>query len=199
VSDRVDTTVCSTFELLATGYHEAGHAVGALIVHPALPIESATIVPDDDWRGRVGIGDWTDLIVPDEEDGDDGVCEHGRQHLEAEAVMTSLGGLVEGWLRTGNIRARVHVGRTADRADIIDSGEVLCDDDVGAGRFAERGTGRAWMESMRSRAVAHAERHPYFWHAVGLVAAALMREKTLSGMDEKALVRTAEARHRPTP
>ena len=35
-------------------------------------------------------------------------------------------------------------------------------------------------------------RHTHFWHAVGLVAGALMREKTIDGSDVTALVRTAE-------
>jgi hypothetical protein len=41
------------------------------------------------------------------------------------------------------------------------------------------------------QALALIERTPYFWHAVGLVAGALMREKTLGGFEAEALVKTA--------
>src|SRR5665647_3645277 len=40
-------------------------------------------------------------------------------------------------------------------------------------------------------ALALARRHPHFWRAVGLVAGALMREKTLDGYEVEALVRAA--------
>lgn len=41
------------------------------------------------------------------------------------------------------------------------------------------------------RALALIERTPYFWLAVGLVAGALMRQKTLDGFEVEALVRAA--------
>ena len=43
-------------------------------------------------------------------------------------------------------------------------------------------------------ALALIDRHPHFWLAVGLVAGALMREKTLSGADVEALVKAAHGR-----
>lgn len=193
--DRTDRTFCSVFELLVTAYHEGGHAVGALLVSPALPLEYATIVPRDHDNGHVSIEDWTDLLIPDIDDDDcDGPCEHERMYLEAETLMTFLGGLVEGRFRSGDLTTWVPAGFAFDGACIIETGERLCADELGTGPFAAHGYGRAWMQSMCSRAIALTERQPHFWHAVGLVAAALMREKTLSGADVEALVKAAHGR-----
>jgi len=47
-------------------------------------------------------------------------------------------------------------------------------------------------------ALALVRRHPHFWPAVGLVAGALMRQKTLDGFEVAELLRIAEGRPRPT-
>jgi len=178
---------------MTTAHHEAGHAVGALLVSPPLPLEYTTIVRRDHDNGHVSVEDWTDLLVPDvDEEEDSAPGEHERMYLEAETIMTSLGGLVEGWFRTGDLGTPVRVGWGADRADIIGIGERLCADYLGLGPFADRGYGHAWMGSMRSAAIALTERHPHFWLAVGLVAGALMHEKTLDGSEVEKLVRSAK-------
>ena len=51
---------------------------------------------------------------------------------------------------------------------------------------------------MCSRAIALTQRHPHIWRAVGLVAGALVREKTLDGSEVAELLRIAEGRPRPT-
>lgn len=184
---------------MTTAYHEAGHAVGALLVSPELPLEYATIVPREHDNGHISIEDWTDSVIPDADDDDcDGPCEHERMYLEAETLMTFLGGLVEGWFRSGDLSAREPMGFAFDRANIIGTGERLCVDELGVGPFADYGYGRSWMQSMCSRAIALTQRHPHIWRAVGLVAGALVREKTLDGYEVEALVRSAKGRPRPT-
>ena len=91
--------------------------------------------------------------------------------------------------------AREPMGFAFDRANIIGTGERLCVDELGVGPFADYGYGRAWMQSMCSRAIALTQRHPHFWRAVGLVAGALVREKTLDGSEVAELLRIAEGRH----
>ena len=86
------------------------------------------------------------------------------------------------------------VGWRADRAPIIATGDLLDGDLAGSGPFERNGYGHAWMESMARDAIALTERHPHFWLAVGLVAGALMRQKTLDGFEVAALVRVAQSR-----
>jgi hypothetical protein len=192
MTDTTDRTDCPAFELLATAYHEAGHAVAAVLVSPPLPLEEVTIIPRETDRGHASFEDWSDQVVPDGDEDDDEVGEQERRYLEADAVMTYLGSLAEAWLRTGNLTTPVRVGWSLDCQEVIAMGSLLCEDEAGTGPSGHAGYGRAWMGEMRSRATALSERHNYFWRAVGLVAGALMREKTLDCSEVVALVRAAQ-------
>lgn len=196
MADRTDRTACSAFELLATAYHEAGHAVGAILGSPELVVESASVVPGDDDLGRVTFENWSDLVIPDPGDEDlaDEGGEHERTYWKADVIATYLGGLVEVYLRTGDFATPCTVGWGADRAQIIATGDLLDGDLAGSGPFARNAYGHAWMESMAGNAIALTERHDYFWLAVGLVAGALIRQKTLDGSEVMGLVRVARGR-----
>jgi len=194
MNDATDRTDCPVIEELAVAYHEAGHAVGALLVSPGLVVESATIVPDEDYQGVVTYEPYDDLIVPDpgDEDGaDDEICEHERQYLAAHDTVSRLGAICEGVLRTGHLDEPTTAGWGGDRDNILWNAYMQTDDDI----WRKTGHGQAWLRSPLSfAALALIERTPYFWHAVGLVAGALIREKTLSGTDVEALVRAARER-----
>jgi hypothetical protein len=189
----VDEADCPAFELLATAYHEAAHAVGAALVSPQLIVESATIVSGDGYLGRVTFEDWSENIIPDPYDEDLGeeICEHERQYLAAEDTVSLLGGLVEGYFRTGRLDAPTPAGWGDDRDDVLRNAHAQMEDDI----WHKTGHGRGWLLTAHDpAAVALIARHSYFWLAVGLVAGALMRQLTLDGWDVTALVREARDR-----
>jgi hypothetical protein len=130
MSDRTD---CPVIEELAVAYHEAGHAVGALLVSPTLVVESATIIPDESHLGFVTYEPYDDLIVPDpgDEDGlDDEICEHERQYLAAHATVSRLGAICEGVLRTGNLNEPATAGWGGDRDSILWNAYMQTDEDI---------------------------------------------------------------------
>lgn len=85
MSDTIDRTDCLAFERLAIAYHDAGHAVGAVVVSPQLPLKSVTIAPHGDFLGLTSYEDWDELVVPDpyEEDSHDDLSEDGRNYERA--------------------------------------------------------------------------------------------------------------------
>jgi len=191
VSDRTDRIDCPTFELLAVAYHEAGHAVGAVLVSPGLVVETATIVRDGDYLGQVTCEDWHENLVPDEDYEDSGeIGEHERQYLGADDIVSSLGAVAEGMLRHGRPDEPVMAGTGFDRDNVWANAAALLEDDV----FRKAGFYHGPLGLDVEGALALVRRHPYFWHAVGLVAGALMREKTLDGFEVEALVREARRR-----
>jgi len=205
MADGIDRTDCRAFELLAVAYHESGHAVGAVLVNPPLVVETATIVPDGDYLGQVtyedwrenlvpdvdddaGFGDWSDNFVPDEDDEDSGeICEHERQYLGAADIVSSLGAVAEGMLRHGRPDKPVTAGTGFDRDNVWANAAAILEDDV----FRKAGFYHGPLGLDIDAALALAQCHSHFWRAVGLVAGALMREKTLDGSEVEALVRAA--------
>lgn len=178
MSGRSDGTDCTAVELLAIAYHEGGHAVGAALVSPSLPIESVTIVPEGDYRGLVSYEDWDDLVVPDAYDDDVAVIlpEHARAFERSFLTTSYLGALVEGWIRTGVVEATSRYCWEGDRDGIVFHTALLIDTDD----LEKLGRGWGQVKSARnSDALRLMDRHPFFWRAVGLVAGALMRERTL--------------------
>jgi hypothetical protein len=166
----------------------------AVLVNPALVIESVTIVPGDDYLGLVCYEPWNDdLLVPDPDDDDgDEVCEHERQYMEAQDIVSYLGAMSEGMLRNGSPRDPVVRGSGFDSDNILGNAAAVLDEDI----FCKAGFYHGLRDRMfDDRALALIERTPYFWLAVGLVAGALMREKTLNGFEVGALVREARRRH----
>ena len=188
MTDRTDRTDCPAFKLLAIAYHESGHAVGAVLVNPPLVVESATIVPSGDYLGQVTYEDWRENLVPDEDDEDSGeICEHERQYLGAADIVSSLGAVAEGMLRHGRPDKPVTAGTGFDRDNVWANAAAILEDDV----FRKAGFYHGPLGLDIDAALALAQCHSHFWRAVGLVAGALMREKTLDGSEVEALVRAA--------
>jgi hypothetical protein len=188
-----DQADCPAFELLATAYHEAAHGVGAVPVSPQLIVESATIIPGDGYLGHVTFEDWSENIIPDPYDEDLGeeICEHQRQYMEAEDIVSYLGAMSEGMLRNGSPRDPAVRGSGFDSDRILMNAADLLDEDI----FWKAGFYHGLRDCMcDDQALALIERTPYVWRAVGLVAGALMREKTLDGFEVEALVREARDR-----
>ena len=206
MTDAIDRTDCPMFELMAVAYHESGHAVGAVLVNPPLVVETATIVPDGDYLGQVtyedwrenlvpdvdddaSFGDWSDTFVPDEDDEDSGeICEHERQYLGAVDIVSSLGAVAEGMLRHGRPDKPVTAGTGFDRDNVWANAAAILEDDV----FRKAGFYHGPLGLDIDPALALVRRHPHFWLAVGLVAGALMRGKTLDGSEVERLVRSAK-------
>jgi len=206
MTDGIDRTDCPAFELLAVAYHEGGHAVGAVLVNPPLVVETATIVPDGDYLGQVtyedwrenlvpdvdhdaSFGDWSDDFVPDEDDEDSGeICEHERLYRHAGDIVSSLGAVAEGMLRNGRPDKPVMAGTGFDQDNVWANAAAILEDDI----FRKAGFYHGPLGLDIDPALALARRHPHFWHAVGLVAGALMREKTLDGSEVEKRVRSAK-------
>lgn len=191
MNDATDRAGCPDIDLLAIAYHEAGHAVGAVLVSPSLPIESVTIIPDEDTIGRVAYEDWDDLLVPEAygEDLGDALPEHARGFERSFLATSYLGALADGWIRTGVVEAASRRCWEGDRDGIASHTLLLVDN----GDLEKAGRGWWQLESARDEsAVRLIDRHPFFWRAVGLVAGALIRERTLSGVAVEALVREAQ-------
>jgi len=190
MADGIDRTDCRAFELLAVAYHESGHAVGAGLVNPPLVVETATIVPDGDYLGKYTFEDWHENLIPDEDDEDSGeICEHERQYLGAVDIVSSLGAVAEGMLRHGRPDKPVTAGTGFDQDNVWANAAAILEDDI----FRKAGFYHGPLGLDIDPALALARRHPHFWRAVGLVAGALMREKTLDGSEVEALVREAES------
>ena len=212
MSDRTDRTDCPAFELLAVAYHESGHGVGAVLVNPGLAIETVTIKPDEDYLGRytfedwhenlvpdvdddASFGGWSDDFVPDEDYEDSGeICEHERLYRYAEDIVSSLGAVAEGMLRLGKPDEPIMTGTGFDQENVHANAEAVLEDDI----FRKAGYYHGPRGLDIDAALALVRRHPHFWRAVGLVAGALMCEKTLDGSEVAELLRIAEGRPRPT-
>jgi len=191
MSDGIDRTDCPAFELLAVAYHESGHAVGAVLVSPGLVVETATIVRDGDYLGQVTCEDWHENLVPDEDYEDSGeIGEHERQYLGADDIVSSLGAVAEGMLRNGRPDEPAMAGTSFDQDNVWANAAAILEDDI----FRKAGFYHGRLGLDIDAALALIQRHSHFWHAVGLVAGALMREKTLDGFEVEALVREARRR-----
>jgi hypothetical protein len=77
-----------------------------------------------------------------------------------------------------------------DLEQILEHAELLMDRDLL--RELERDEEHWPPSSQDPRPIRFAERHTYFWRAVGMVAGALIREKSLSGPDVATLVKVAQ-------
>ena len=103
--------------------------------------------------------------------------------------MSSLGAVAEGMLRHGRPDKPVTAGTGFDQDNVWANAAAIIEDDI----FRKAGFYHGPLGLDIDPALALARRHPHFWRAVGLVAGALMREKTLDGSEVEALVREAES------
>ena len=196
MADRTARTDCPAFEELAVAWHEAGHVVGAVLVNPGLAIETVTIEPGEGYLGRYTFEDWRENVIPDEDDEDSGeTCEHERQYLRALDIVSALGAVAEGMLLHGRANQPVMAGTGVDQANVHANAEAVLEDDVFRKAGFYHGPGGLDIDA----ALALIQRHPHVWRAVGLVAGALLREKTLDGFEVEALVRqTMDGEEPPT-
>jgi hypothetical protein len=84
------------------------------------------------------------------------------------------------------LRYQIHGGRDF----ILWHAQQLMDEND----LRKAGFGQGWFSTARDPgSLELIERHAHFWPAVGLVAGALMQQKTLTGCDVGALVSIAQA------
>jgi hypothetical protein len=191
VSDRTDRTDCPAFEELAVAWHESGHAVGAVLVPPGLVIESVTIVPGGGYLGKYTLEDWRENVIPDDDDENEGeIGEHEREYLRALDIVSALGAVAEGMLLHGSPDMPFMAGAGGDQENTYANTEAVLEDDI----FRKAGYYHGPRGLEIDTALSLIRRHPHFWLAVGLVAGALMREKTLDGSDVEALLHEAASR-----
>lgn len=105
-----DTSRCHAFDTIAVAYHEAGHCVASYAAWPQRSVESATIIPaedylgcvrhvdrNEDWRAALGDGRWVDAVA-----------------AESETVMFLAGHAAEARLREGIEAVPYELRRTVD-------------------------------------------------------------------------------------
>lgn len=159
---------CPALRLMGTAFHEAGHAVIACVVWPETVITSASIVADDASQGRV--------IFEEPLGGDIG----GRVAARAaeEDALFSLGGYVAEQLFFGDEELPESVLGTPDFDDLVTATAVTWDGDSTRAHHA-----LAYQHDVRDLL-----EDPLVWRAVSLVATTLLRERTLSGAQIRAIV-----------
>lgn len=181
---------CPVVEALAIAYHEAGHAICATLVDPPFPIGRVGLLPWG-WGGFTNYEDWFHNTFPEpyDDDHDVEISEADRHLLECHDIVGCLGELSEMRFRTGSLETSVNWYLDSDLEQILEHAKLLMDPDLL--HELERDEAH-WPPSAEDpRAIRFIERYTYFWLAVGLVAGALMREKTLDGPEVEALVRAA--------
>lgn len=117
-------------QLTAVVYHEAGHAVGAVLGSPPLVVALAMIVPDEDLLGRVTYEDWEDNIVPHDDEDAMGISEHERQHLQADDVVNILDATAEAMLRSGRLGRPALSGTGLDPDNIVGNAFAILNEDI---------------------------------------------------------------------
>jgi len=108
--------------------------------------------------------------------------------------VSSPGAVAEGMLRHGRADQPVMAGTCFDEDNVFANAAAVLEGDI----FFKVGYYHGPRGPHIDAALALINRHPYFWRAVGLVAGALVREKTLDGFEVAELLRIAEGRPRPT-
>ena len=158
--------------LRRTAYHEAGHAVAAILLE--VKIKRVSIVPDPDGLtlGSVHHPRFGSNMHPDIDVG-----LKARDTMEKQIIICFAGALTEKRIKgRGNwIGARHHHQVAAALSTYINSDNSTLEKHL------------AWLwartESM--------QRQPHFWAAVEAVAAALLERKELSGDEAHAIAQAA--------
>jgi hypothetical protein len=166
-----DAAVPATAELLATAYHEAGHAVMAMIL--GRNIQKVTIKPGQVQTGGVRLG----------------VCELGpgrsrsSQDLIEDEVMILLAGMVAESKFTGQYCER---GAAQDLRYV-------------AAMLRDRGGSEPQMQRLQRRILdktEHILHDPAHCRAIGQVATELIQRTTISGRSVRHIVSQAVAKNR---
>jgi len=167
---------CPALRLMSAAFHEAGHAAIAYAVWPGIVITSASIIPDDTSLGRVTLDEPDDLLFGS--DRDERVA--AARAAEADAVFCLAGYVAEG-LFYGHHELPDFVLGTQDFGDLVQTTAVTGDGDSTRVCHA-----LAYQDSVRDLL-----EDPRVWRAVSLVASSLIRERTLSGEQIRAIVDAA--------
>lgn len=160
--------------MIATAYHEAGHALAAW--HGRLPIRECSIVPDD---GAGTLGHVTHHPSPTSFQPDVASATELRNRARIEAhVVTSLAGTFAARL----VSARVSSASwETDRNAAVDLLDYL----VGSKEELQAYLG--WL-TVRARQLAQAE---HLRPALDALAAALLEHRRLSGREARRIIRDA--------
>ena len=153
-------------DLTPTAFHEAGHAVMAMVLRK--PWRTVSIEPDEDAYGRTYMAKLGERFRPDVE-----VNTRTRTTIERE-VMTLLAGPEAERIKTGR---RNNVGARHDHQSAgLVLGYAASDQDELA----------AYLEWLRCRTVNHL-RQPMFWARVELLAQRLLDQRRMTRHEATAL------------
>ena len=175
--------MCPVLRLVATAYHEAGHAVASYAAWPQHPVESATIIPGDGCLGLVRHSEQDDSWRADVEDEGMAVA----LAAESETVTWLAGYLAEAWFLNGIAEMTYRFEWTPDSFGAQDAASGTWDRDM-------RLSHHVYAYWDRTRELL---RRPEVWLAVARVAGALLRRDVLSGREIEAIV--IEAGVEPDP
>ncbi len=123
--------------------------------------------------------------MPDTDGEDAEVSEHGCQYLEAEAISSLAGPLAERRFLGEELGPPLPTSAGTDQAVISGIAHSLYDD---------RNEARMWLRATLGRAIRVVEDDKRFWLPVTAVAAALLREHTLTSDEVSRLVHESTIR-----
>ena len=158
-------------QLIATAYHEAGHAVAAHFLK--IPITKVTIEPDDDSLGHVRRKNLPRPVYEALRSG--GLTLHMIDKIERNIIMPLAGGAAE---RRHRGRSN-YVGSWQDRDRVVDFVDRLS-------ASGEEASAYYRLQLVRARGLIESK-----WYAVEAVAQALLAATTLTGEDVKRIVHEA--------
>lgn len=157
-------------KLLATAFHEAGHAVMAYLVRRR--IKRVSIEPDEK-EGSLGhVENWRLRIRPDIRSNP-----YTNERLD-DAVKISLAGGIAEAIYTGR---KNHVGATGDYRNASDYAMHRCGS-------AEQAVAYLRWQSVCARQIME---NPRYWKGVKVLAEALMKQPTIPGAEATKIIEQA--------
>jgi hypothetical protein len=169
--------VCPVVRLMRVAHHEAGHAAISYATWPECRVEFATIIPGEGYLGLVRHAERGDEWRADVED--DSLAE--AMAAESQTLIYLAGHEAEVRFWPEAAKAPGDFRWTPDGVGAQDSASGTCDGDA----------------DPLHHALAYGERlgalmdQPQVWRAITLTAAALLRQRTLTGSEVEAIVREA--------
>ncbi len=163
--------VCGFLRRLHVAYHEAGHAVVALVSWPPRTVRLATVVPDADLLGVVVLNEEETQVLAEE---DPELC----AARDAQAAAVCVAGHVAECRLLGGGDPAPNFWLTSDYHDLLLAARQNTDT-----KTEEREYALACMT-----AAGELLDDPGVRRAIGLVAGALLRQGSLSGCEVAAIV-----------
>lgn len=167
-----------TKALIATAYHEAGHAVAAY--HFGVRVKSVTIQPTDDSLGAVIHARLDRRTAEMVEYGS--ITPGGREKVERMVVIVYAGGVAE----------RQHKGRHNHRGAQLDYSTVINYIDKLSGSPEQTEAYLRWLYIRTVDLVTNV-----LWPEIEVVAQALLEYRTLSGDELRQILQASRTRGRP--